>query len=380
MDTKLAKHSFYIGLLLLTGCKIEVTPSSHGSVKSTDGSFYCDMNSQCVINVSDIHFDQTFIAEPYDDRAYEFVGWNVEHKSLCGGSAEPCALSTADFSNNDALMSVLESDEIFYLKPTFERKRAIAEQWLTGTWIFTSNVDYTSTNSAGTSDVVKSERFSVGINGDDGGKAVAVHCLNDSIDYEVILAPTDNQLVVYLGRERIILDFVDDTHLEGRYDYAYSERRYRSSSVSAIKIDNRTFGGSGFSFGNASIDIATTDGRKDSSMPVGCFAKGEKDGVFSGNSFSSEYLIFFAFRNSLTKGPWHSAELTKYSTIDDVSASFALTADSLWFEQLLVSGDGNGEDMINFTINGINRISGNYSAYDENDNSSTVTGSFNIHY
>lgn len=105
-------------LLVLPGCKIEIhVPQQGGSVVSSDGAYTCEAGQTCMIDVVDLFFDQTFIAQP--DHGYTFSRWKENDSFLCGGDKEPCRLSTASFEGSDALMSILESDEVFFLQPRF---------------------------------------------------------------------------------------------------------------------------------------------------------------------------------------------------------------------------------------------------------------------
>ena len=105
-------------LLVLPGCKIEIrVPQQGGSVVSSDGAYVCEAGQTCVIDVVDLFFDETFIAQPA--HGYAFSRWTKDDSFLCGGDTEPCRLSTASFEGIPALMSILESDEVFFLAPRF---------------------------------------------------------------------------------------------------------------------------------------------------------------------------------------------------------------------------------------------------------------------
>lgn len=103
-------------VLLLNGCRIVVITPDTGSVTTID-SGNCPPGTRCTLDVYDIHFTDSFSAVP--NPGYEFVGWKKRDKGLCGGNVGPCELSTGDMAGNDALLSVLESDEEFYLEPVF---------------------------------------------------------------------------------------------------------------------------------------------------------------------------------------------------------------------------------------------------------------------
>ncbi|MEM8941044.1 MAG: hypothetical protein AAGC91_02750 [Pseudomonadota bacterium] len=108
-------------LALLSACRIEVDVPSSGSVLSESGAYSCAPGTTCTIDVVDIHFDETFVAEP--STGFEFSGWVVRDRGLCGGVTEPCHLETSGFADNDSLMAFLESpQETFYLQPSFRSK------------------------------------------------------------------------------------------------------------------------------------------------------------------------------------------------------------------------------------------------------------------
>jgi len=103
----------------LPGCKLAINAPQGGTVRSTDGAFVCEAGETCVIDVVDFFFDETFVAEAAS--GYYFNGWLELDNYLCGGEAGPCRLATTDYAGNPALLAVLESDRMFYLKPQFVR-------------------------------------------------------------------------------------------------------------------------------------------------------------------------------------------------------------------------------------------------------------------
>jgi hypothetical protein len=115
----LPRTSFLIvaALLVLTGCKLEIRVPQGGMVVSTDGAYICQAGQTCEIDVVDLFFDQTFIAQPAT--GYYFNHWKGDDHYLCGGETGPCALATAGFEGHPALQALLESDQTFYLEPKF---------------------------------------------------------------------------------------------------------------------------------------------------------------------------------------------------------------------------------------------------------------------
>ena len=109
-----------IGLCtLLSACKIQIEVPSSGAISTESGAISCPASSRCVVDVSDIYFNEVFHADAAS--GFEFLGWHPRHRSLCSGSAAPCPLSTQSFADNDGLMALLEDpDEVFYLDPVFQ--------------------------------------------------------------------------------------------------------------------------------------------------------------------------------------------------------------------------------------------------------------------
>jgi len=107
-------------VLALSGCKLEIRVPHGGTVISTDGAYICEAGQTCIIDVVDLFFDETFVAEPAP--GFSFTGWRDRDRYLCGGEVTPCSLSTGEFEGNPALLSILESDETFFLVPRFSLK------------------------------------------------------------------------------------------------------------------------------------------------------------------------------------------------------------------------------------------------------------------
>jgi hypothetical protein len=92
--------------LVIAGCKLQTIMQPGGHVISESGNF------------SDVFFDETFRAVP--DPGYTFVGWRQRLRGFCGDRNAPCRLTTTGFTNTD-LMSMLDTDTVFYLQPIFAR-------------------------------------------------------------------------------------------------------------------------------------------------------------------------------------------------------------------------------------------------------------------
>lgn len=108
-----------VAVLMLLGCKIEIAVPEGGSVSSKSASFNCSSGQRCQIDVYDIYFNEDFVATPAP--GYIFEGWREKNRGLCGGSLGSCHLHTSSFAGNPFLMSILESDQVFYLEPVFKK-------------------------------------------------------------------------------------------------------------------------------------------------------------------------------------------------------------------------------------------------------------------
>ena len=104
--------------LLLAACKMEIEVPEGGRISSSSGSIGCAAGESCTVDISDINFDETFIAVA--EEGYVFSGWSTKHRSFCGGKLDECRLYTSGFVGNEILMAFLSADdEVFYLAPTF---------------------------------------------------------------------------------------------------------------------------------------------------------------------------------------------------------------------------------------------------------------------
>lgn len=103
---------------MVSGCKIQVTVPEGGSVTTLSGDFECMAGETCTVDVRDLEFDETFVARP--DKNKIFLHWKKRPRGFFGGSQNPKArLFTSGFKDNAPLMSVLESDDVFFLEPVF---------------------------------------------------------------------------------------------------------------------------------------------------------------------------------------------------------------------------------------------------------------------
>lgn len=120
-----------LAAVFLGACKVQITAPSTGSVVSGSTAYDCSAGNTCEIDVVDLFFSETFRAEP--KAGFVFQQWKRDARHFCGGNTEPCELYTDGLDAFPVLMSLLESDEVFYLEPVFVEESAL-KITLTGTW------------------------------------------------------------------------------------------------------------------------------------------------------------------------------------------------------------------------------------------------------
>ena len=120
MNTRLRLAIVLTAAVLLVACKIEIQVPRFGKVASESGAFDCEAEQTCEIDVVDQFFDETFSGEPGE--GYRFVEWATFPGTFCGGASAPCRLTTAAFADHPHLLPFLDTDELFYLRPVFERQ------------------------------------------------------------------------------------------------------------------------------------------------------------------------------------------------------------------------------------------------------------------
>lgn len=110
-------------LLSSTGCKVEIYVPPNGRVETESGVYSCDAGNTCIIEVTDLFFDETFVAVP--DSKYAFAWWRKRPRGLCGGLNSSCRLQPSLLDGNEDIAEIIESEETFYLEPVFDR----ANKW-----------------------------------------------------------------------------------------------------------------------------------------------------------------------------------------------------------------------------------------------------------
>ena len=113
---------FYTSIAAPTACKVQIETPVEGDVTTTSTAIECAAGQVCSVDVSDIFFEETFVADPAP--GWHFAGWKKRPSGLCGGSATPCAISTSGFDGYPGLEAVLaDSLVITYLEPEFVVER-----------------------------------------------------------------------------------------------------------------------------------------------------------------------------------------------------------------------------------------------------------------
>ena len=101
---------------------VEIESPVEGRVTTTSGAIECPAGQNCSINISDVAFDETFVAEPAV--GFVFKGWTQKDRALCGDTSGPCRLETADFEGSTGLLPpAQDTGETYYLTPLFAVER-----------------------------------------------------------------------------------------------------------------------------------------------------------------------------------------------------------------------------------------------------------------
>jgi len=111
-----------IAVVITASCKVRVVVPEGGDVVTRSGSFSCKAGNTCDIDVVDVFFNEVFVAKPDDGFTFKsWKKWKGKKSGFCGRQTKPCRLSTAGFEAFPALLAVLETDEVYYLKPRFKK-------------------------------------------------------------------------------------------------------------------------------------------------------------------------------------------------------------------------------------------------------------------
>lgn len=104
--------------IFLSACRLELEVPTSGSLSTTSGNVSCAAGEVCSVDIMDVYFDETFVANP--GAGFMFNGWAAKHRGLCAGRTTPCHLYTSFFEGNEALTGILnDAGQEFYLEPDF---------------------------------------------------------------------------------------------------------------------------------------------------------------------------------------------------------------------------------------------------------------------
>ncbi|GAB5452528.1 MAG: hypothetical protein Hals2KO_28560 [Halioglobus sp.] len=103
----------------LAACKVEIEVPTSGSVATNSNNINCAAGQTCSVDVSDIFFNETFVAQPAAD--FVFTGWKMKPRGFCGGSMAPCNVDSSYAAGNAPLTALLNNpNEIIFLAPGFQ--------------------------------------------------------------------------------------------------------------------------------------------------------------------------------------------------------------------------------------------------------------------
>lgn len=106
-------------IVMLTACKVEIEVPTSGSVTTNSNNINCAAGQTCSVDVVDIFFDETFVAQPATD--FVFTGWKRKARGFCPGALTPCTIESSYAAGNAPLTALLNNpNEVFYLEPSFQ--------------------------------------------------------------------------------------------------------------------------------------------------------------------------------------------------------------------------------------------------------------------
>jgi len=107
----------FAAAILLSGCLLEVYVPEGGRVVTLSGSLDCGPGETCQVEVPDTNFDETFRALPDSEMVLD--GWRRGRGYFNPGNKDSFRAVTEAFGSFPSLLSVLESDQVFFLEPIF---------------------------------------------------------------------------------------------------------------------------------------------------------------------------------------------------------------------------------------------------------------------
>ena len=110
-------------VVTLAACRVNFVVPEGGEVVFPEyPGQKCPAGKPCWVHVVDFHFDATAVAVPA--AGYKFKHWKKGNRRFCGGSEEPCRLTTTPFTGE--WIPIIQPffynpEEQFYLEPVFEK-------------------------------------------------------------------------------------------------------------------------------------------------------------------------------------------------------------------------------------------------------------------
>ena len=104
-------------LVSLSACKLRIVVPPNGHVESVSGTYYCAGGSTCDIEVTDFLFNEKFRAVA--DSGYSFGWWQSGDNTVCRNKRGACSLSTAGLKSTAFGRDILDSNDIYFLRPVF---------------------------------------------------------------------------------------------------------------------------------------------------------------------------------------------------------------------------------------------------------------------
>ena len=104
---KMGRILLYTLIAALAACKVEIEVPTSGRVTTNSNNINCAAGQTCSVDVVDIFFKETFVAQPAKD--FLFTGWKRKVRGLCGDSLAPCTIDSSPAAGNAPLTALLLS-------------------------------------------------------------------------------------------------------------------------------------------------------------------------------------------------------------------------------------------------------------------------------
>ncbi len=105
--------------LVLAGCKVPINVPPEGRVVTDSGTFSCEAGQTCVVEFTDMSYDETFRAEPKPNYVFSHWAYQDEGGVLCAGNSKPCRLVPGMLADDPAIQELVEGDNSYPMNPVF---------------------------------------------------------------------------------------------------------------------------------------------------------------------------------------------------------------------------------------------------------------------